>query len=320
MKKLFTFFIISCTCFTFSNAQKIDNLVSFRDIDNTSYFRFNYENDYFANGDENYTQGYNFELFLKSLKKNPINFLFFKPKNSIKKYGLALEHIGFTPDNYVSENIQFGDRPFASTIMLKSMIITVNTNKKLRLFSSINLGIIGPAAFGEDMQVGIHKWTGNKIPKGWKNQIKNDIVINYEIGLEKQIVTVASFLSLQAQSNIKAGTLFTNASLGLNATFGIIDKPFTIKNSAKKFKFYGFLQSIGTAVVYDATLQGGMFNNSSTYTISSGEVKRLTGQYSYGFILKTRTLFFEYSRYFITKEFNSGSSAKWGGIKIGFTF
>ncbi|AEH02192.1 lipid A deacylase LpxR family protein [Lacinutrix sp. 5H-3-7-4] len=320
MKKLFTFFIISCTCFTFSNAQKIDNLVSFRDIDNTSYFRFNYENDYFANGDENYTQGYNFELFLKSLKKNPINFLFFKPNNSTKKYGLSLEHIGFTPDDYVSENIQFGDRPFASAIMLKSMIITINTTKKIRLISSFNLGIIGPAAFGEDMQVGIHKWTGNKIPKGWKNQIKNDIVVNYEIGLEKQIVTVAPVFSLQAQSKIKAGTLFTNASFGLSATFGIIDKPFSIKNSAKKFNFYGFLQSIGTAVVYDATLQSGMFNNSSTYTISSGEVKRLTGQYAYGFILKTRTLFFEYSRYFITKEFNSGSSAKWGGIKIGFTF
>ena len=37
-------------------------------------------------------------------------------------------------------------------------------------------------------------------------------------------------------------------------------------------------------------------------------------------VIKTKTLYFEYTRSAITKEFKSGSAAKWGGIRIGFTF
>jgi hypothetical protein len=108
-------------------------MVAFRTIKSDSYFRFNYENDYFASTDENYTQGYNLELVLPVFKKNPINYLFYKPENSAIKYGLALEHIGFTPYAYEKTEIQHNDRPFASAIMLKSFIIATDTIKKATL-------------------------------------------------------------------------------------------------------------------------------------------------------------------------------------------
>lgn len=318
----YVIYLLTLFCFiSISNAQKIDNLVSFRDINSKSYFRYNYENDYFAATDENYTQGYNFELFLESLEKNPINYLFFKLKNSTHKYGLSIEHIGFTPNDYVSEAIQIGDRPFAAAIMLKSMQISTNSENKTRFTASFNLGIIGPGAFGEEMQVGIHEATGNKIPKGWKNQIKNDVVINYEVGFEKQIISYNNLFSLQLNSNVKVGTLFTNASVGFNTTFGIIDSPFSIAEERKKnFKLYAYFQPMASVVAYDATLQGGLFNTESPYTISNNNIERLTAQYHYGLALKTKTLYFEYSRTAITREFKTGSSYKYGSIKIGFTF
>ncbi|WP_452224570.1 lipid A deacylase LpxR family protein [Lacinutrix chionoecetis] len=321
MNKPLLYLIFSFCCITSVYAQKIDNMASFRDIDSNTYFRFNYDNDYFAATDENYTQGYNFELFLESLEKNPINNLFIKAENSTKKYGLSIEHIGFTPNDYVSEAIQFGDRPFAAAIMLKSMQITTNSNNKSRIASSFNLGLIGPGAFGEEMQVGIHKATGNKIPKGWKNQIKNDVVINYEIGYEKQILHYLNLVSLLLNSTVKVGTLFTNASIGFNTTFGIIDTPFsTVKKSDKHFKLYAYFQPIVSVIGYDATLQGGLINTKSPYTISNSNIERFTGQYHYGLVLKTKTLYFEYSRAAITREFKTGNSAKYGGVKIGFTF
>ncbi|WP_055445822.1 lipid A deacylase LpxR family protein [Lacinutrix mariniflava] len=303
-----------------SNAQKIDNSASFRDINSTSYFRYNYDNDYFAATDENYTQGYNFELVLKSLEKNPINKLFLKTESSTTKYGLAIEHIGFTPNDYVSEDIQIGDRPFSAAIMLKSFVISTNFAKKTRFTSSFSLGIIGPGAFGEEMQVGIHEATGNKIPKGWKNQIKNDFVINYEVGYEKQLFRYNKLIAIQAHSNLKFGTLFTNAAVGLNTVIGIIDTPFSKPENTKRFKLYAYVQPTLNIIGYDATLQGGVFNNKSPYTISSNNIERITAQYNYGLVLKTKTLYFEYSRSAITREFKSGSSAKYGGIKIGFTF
>jgi hypothetical protein len=300
-------------------AQKIDNLASFRDVKSINYFRFNYDNDYFASSDENYTQGYNFELVAPYLKTNPINHLFFKPKDAEIRYGLALEHIGFTPKRYQFAEIQFGDRPFASAIMLKSFIITTNPLKKSRFTSSFNLGIIGPAAFGKEMQVAIHEATGNTIPLGWQNQIKNDVVLNYEVGYEKQLFRYANLLSLQVHGNAKAGTLFTNASAGLNATFGLINDAFSTTEKTNGFQLYAYGQPILNAIGYDATLQGGLFNNRSPYTISSSNLERFTGQFNYGIVLKTKTLYFEYTSSRMTKEYKTGSAYKWGGIKIGFT-
>ncbi len=293
-------------------------MASFRDIKSTNYFRFNYDNDYFASTDKNYTQGYNFELVAPFLEKNPLNYLFLKPSNSEYKYGLSIEHIGYTPDNIKSSEIQYGDRPFAASIMIKSFSIATDTLQKSRFISSLNLGLIGPGAFGKEMQVAIHKATGNTIPEGWQNQIKNDLVLNYEVSYEKQLLRHKNLLALAGNTNLRLGTLFTNASAGLTATIGIINSPFTTVKNKNKFQFYIYSQPIVSVIGYDATLQGGLFNKKSPYTISSNSINRFTAQFNYGIVLQTKTLYFEYSRTLLTREYDLGNSAEWGGIKIGF--
>ncbi len=310
------FFAISLSLFS----QKIEHFKSFRDIKSDRYFRFNYDNDYFAATDENYTQGYNLELVMPSLKKNPINSLFFKTTESNLKYGLAIEHIGFTPNDYASPEIQFGDRPFASAIMLKPFIIAINSEEKFRLTQSYSFGLIGPGAFGKEMQVGIHEATGNKIPQGWKHQIKNDVVINYNVDYEQQLVNFKNVFSLQGVTGLEIGTLFTNASLGINATLGIINTPFLPSEKRNGFRVYAYAGTVGNVIGYDATLQGGLFNRKSVYTISSNDIERFTATFNYGFVVQTKTLYFEYARSAMTREFETGSSAKYGGIKVGFTF
>ena len=318
--KTITFFLVLFLFQMLAFSQKIDNMASFRDIKSNHYFRYNYDNDFFASSDENYTQGYNFELVTPYFKKNPANFLFFKPKNNEFKYGLSLEHIGFTPFNIKSEEIQVGDRPFAAAIMLKSFAIATDTISKSRFISSLSIGLIGPGAFGKEMQVGIHKATGNTIPQGWINQIKNDVVLNYEVSYEKKIAGYKNLFSLQTNSSLRLGTLFTNASVGFNATLGIINAPFTSVDNKNKFQLYLYSQPIITVVGYDATLQGGLFNTKSTYTIPNNSVERFTAQHNYGMVLQTKTMYFEYSRTSITREFETGKAAKYGGIKVGFKF
>lgn len=319
MIKTILVFILSVGWIQISNAQKIDNLVSFRDIKSYSYFRLNYDNDFFAASDKNYTQGYNLELVSPAFKKNPVNYLFYRPKDTETRYGLALEHIGFTPSSYELSTIQFGDRPFASAIMLKSFITATNQLAHVRFTSSFSFGMIGPAAFGAEMQTVIHEATGNKIPLGWRNQIKNDIVLNYELGYEKQLFRFRDLFSIHATSTIKAGTLFTNGSVGANTVFGIINSPYEPTTKRNGFKLYAFAQPVVHAIVYDATLQGGLFNKKSPYVVVKENIERITGQFNFGIILKTKTLYFEYVRSIITKEITTGSNAKWGGIKIGFT-
>ena len=297
--------------------QKIDNMASFRDIKSSNYFRFHYDNDYFTSQDRDYTQGYNFELVSPKLIKNPIQYLLVSPKNSEFKYGLSLEHIGFTPDNIAGDAIQFGDRPFAAAIMLKSFCIAVDTLHTSRIVSSLNLGIIGPGAFGGDMQTAIHKATGNTIPRGWHNQIKNDVVINYELSYEKQLLRFHDFFTIQTNTTLRLGTLFTNASFGINTTIGIINSPFTSVKNKNKFQLYIFAQPLVNIIGYDATLQGGLFNHKSVYTINDSDIERLTLQNNFGIVLQYHGLYLEYTRTMLTREFTTGNVNKWGGIRIG---
>ncbi len=299
-------------------AQKIDNLASFRNMESESYFRFNYDNDYFAATDKNYTQGYSFEFVAPFLIKNPVNHLFFRSESSSNRYGIAVEHIGFTPRNIESPEIQEGDRPFAAAIMLKSFLISTNSEKRSRFTSSFSLGSIGPGAFGKEMQVGIHKATGNVIPEGWRNQIRNDVVLNYEVGYEKQLFRYRNFFSVQSNSNLQVGTLFTNASVGFNSVAGLINSPFSSEEKQRKFQLYLYAQPLVKIVGYDATLQGGLFSNASPYTIPAGEVERFVGQINYGVVFKINNLYLEYTRTTINREFETGNSANWGGIKLGF--
>ncbi len=301
-------------------SQKIDHLTSFRDMGSQSYFRFNYDNDFFAASDKNYTQGYSFEYANPSFKKNPVNHIFIKPKGNHFTYGLVLEHIGYTPSDFVSPDIQIDDRPFAAAIYLKSFAVATDTIKKSRLSQSLSLGLIGPGAFGREMQTAIHKLIENKTPGGWDNQIQNELVLNYKIGYEKQIFNYKNIVNTQAITSLQLGTLFTNASVGFNSTIGLLDHPFARNSTPSKFKFYAFVQPTVHVVGFDATLQGGIFTNDNPYTISSKNIERLTAQIDYGLILKYRKLYLEYSRTSITKEFSFGNSAKWGGFKAGLLF
>lgn len=312
---LFTFLFPICLL-----AQKIDNMASFRDMNAKRYFRFNYDNDYFASRDQDYTQGYSFELVSPKMKNNPITNLLIKPMNTENQFGISIEHIGFTPFNIKNSKIEYGDRPFAATIMLKSFVIAIDTIRKSRLISSMNIGLIGPGAFGKEMQVAIHEATGNTIPEGWQNQIKNDVVLNYEVSYEKQLISYRNLFSVSSNTRLRVGTLFTNAGIGLTTTFGIVNTPFSSIKTKNSFSLYGFAQSMVNIIGYDATLQGGIFNKKSPYTISNSEMERITAQANFGMILQTRTLYFEYTRTLITREFKPSYSSKWGGIKIGFRF
>lgn len=298
-------------------AQKIDNSASFRDVKSDNYIRLHYENDVFTKTDYDYTQGLNIEFTSLWLRKNPINHILITPKKSEFKYGLSFEHICFTAKDLESFEIQYGDRPFAAALMFKGFVIATDTIQASRISSSFTIGVIGSAAFG-DFQRKLHKVIDSGYPNGWYHQIKNDVVLNYEISYEKQLLRLGNAFSLQSTTNVKAGTLFTNASLGLNASLGIINSPFTSVKNNNKFQLYVYSQPLVNVIGYDATLQGGLFNNKSPYTIPNGDVERFTLQNNFGIVLYTGRFYFEYSHTLLTREIKTAASHNWGGFRIGY--
>jgi lipid A 3-O-deacylase len=300
-------------------SQAMDNTVVYRNIQGDKYFRINYENDFFAASDRDYTQGILIEKVHPDIGRFFLTKALWHPANSDLKYGLALEHNAYTPNKIDQYEIQTGDRPYAGVLMLKTFLIATDPAKGERMSVSFDAGVIGPAAGGEQMQRTIHHWINYEQPEGWHNQIKNDVVINYQVNLEKELYRMGDLFSIAGYGSVRLGTLSDKLSAGLTFLLGNVKSAFTpAKNQRKRFQWYVYDQILGNAIGYDATLQGGLFSHGNVYTIPGSQVSRLTCQNKFGLILMFNHLFLEYYRTGSTEEFNTTSYHRTGGLQLGF--
>ena len=312
--------IISAACWFSSFAQLTDNTSTFRNINNKSYFRFLYDNDYFTKTDEYYTQGFTLEYVHPSLKYFPVSRLLIKARNSDPQYGISINHIVYTPTNTESDAIIYGDRPFAAAISIKTFLTSSDSITGQHISSALSVGVMGPAAQGKEMQTTLHRWLKNELPKGWQNQIQNDVIINYQLNYEKKLFSAGDFFLLNGAAEARIGTLDDKVSGGFNFIAGHFNNPYHPSNNKKKIQYYVYGQSRIGIVAYDATLQGGLFNRSSAYIISSGDISRVTFQADAGIIVNFRHLYLSYTQSYLTKEFLTSHYHRWGGISIGCSF
>ena len=307
---------IHMTC----DAQVIDNTSTFKNISRRSYFRFQYDNDYFTKADRYYSQGISFEYVHPHLRYFPVTKILLKPLNSTFTYGIALHIFGYTPTSILSDSILYGDRPYAALITLKTFSIANDTIRKKRIAAAFTIGVIGPAGLGNEIQTNIHRWLKNPLPKGWNNQIQNDIILNYQVNYEKQLVAAAGNFLLNGTGELRVGTLDDRLSGGINFMAGNFNDPFaSTALHKKKIAYYFYSQSRLHIVGYDASMQGGLFNRYNPYIISVKDIERFVFQADAGITVSFQKLFLSYSQSFITREFESGKQHRWGGINIGFS-
>ena len=248
-----------------ASGQAIDNTFSFKNINEDKYFRLNYENDFFSATDIYYTQGIHLELVTPRIKHFPLSKILVHPHFSSVKYGIGVEHDGYTPTSISSDTILYGDRPFAACLFLKTFLIATDTGKKQRISTSLSTGVIGQAAGGREMQVGIHRWLHDITPHGWTNQIHNDAIFDYQVDYERQILSYGYLLSVDADCMARGGTLSDKIGAGTTIIIGYFDSPFALEteyfqslhHTKKHFRIYAYEHAEADLVGYDATLQGG---------------------------------------------------------------
>jgi len=311
--------LLTCLIPLAAGAQAIDNTLAYKNINSDSYFRINYENDFFSGTDEYYTQGIHLELVAPWVKKFPLSYLLIRPRYSYIRYGLGVEHDGYTPTSVTNPAILYGDRPFAACLFAKNFLIAIDSVKKQRFSTALSTGVIGQAAGGAEMQTSIHKLLGDYTPRGWPNQIHNDVILNYQVDYEKQLVAVGKVFCWDADGIARAGTLSDKAGIGTTLMFGYFDSPFgTTTASGSNFRIYAYERPGINLVGYDATLQGGIFDRTSPYTISANDINRITYENRFGFVVVYRRLYLEYFQSVLSREFRTENFHVWGGIQVAF--
>jgi len=312
---LFLFRVLECL------GQPIDNTASARTISGSTYTRFYYDNDFFTSTDGNYSQGINLEVVNSGLRKFPLSKLLVSIGSGMKKYGIALEHLAYTPTSIRHEEIIYGDRPFAACFYFKTFKLSVDTIRNILFSTTINAGVIGKIAGGEWMQKTIHRNLNNIEPLGWDNQVKNDVILNYDITFEKALMPYRKGIMFSSISKLSLGTLRDNFGTGFSVMAGKFDNPFfTITHSGNDFQCKLYSSALITLIGYDASFQGGLFNNDSPYTIAAKDISRLVLSSEAGITIQFKKLSAEYVQKIISKEFKTGEFHRWGGIRLGWKF
>ena len=245
---------------------------------------FTLDNDLFAGSDRYYTNGV--RLAWRSAAYTPPGWLAdlgrlsraLLPPDGVRRWGLALGQSLFTPEDIARANPDPDDRPYAAWLYGAVNLASATPTSLSRL--ELQLGVVGPAALGEEAQNTVHRINRGQEAQGWDFQLANEPGVNaiasriwrYDRPLAGDDgFAVGALPSLtvslgNVQTHAAAGLLL-RAGWGLDADFG----PPRIRPSVAGSAFveagqswggYVFAGFEGRTVARDIFLDGNSFQDS----------------------------------------------------------
>lgn len=295
-----------------------------------SKFEIGLDNDIFDNTDRYYTNGIYITYTSPAFAFWRINSILPVSNRNCMEYNtLELHHAMFTPLTTKVTPTLKNDRPYSSILYLRFSRKSEIPDKGLSLKASFDIGVIGKAAGGELLQKGVHAGLPtNDEPMGWDTQIANDFIINYTYELRQRFFTKGTFNAYSINS-ASLGTLNTSASSGIGIRIST-DKDFLsplpstlneLSNRSSRVWKCSFETNItGTAVAYNATLNGGLMNKTSIFVLKPHEIERLLVNVEMSFNARYKKYGIQFAQNYLSKEFTKGKCHYWGriGLSIGF--
>lgn len=181
-------------------------------------------------------------------------------------YKSDASHIANVPPYYTTYN---QDRPFTAYLFAGTSLNWFYANESVLKFN-IEIGTIGPAALGKQVQYAIHNLVGAYPPLGWRKQLNNEPGLNLRLDYKKLMYrNDSNWFDITFDPDVWLGNTFTGAYAGLQLRAGNLNKLYesagtnsrvsSNNNEPQKHEFYFFTQPQFNYVAYDATIEGGLF-------------------------------------------------------------
>lgn len=302
-----------------------------------------HENDIFAplNRDENYTGGLKIDVMTPTIFKS-LN----KSGKTLNIHRFGVGGTGYTPQALDSVNIVYGDRPYASIVFFNLGNIFYNLESGFTLKNNLYIGTMGTDGPG-NLQSWLHRvgaaGSTRPIPLGWNNQIaynESKFVLNFNTQISQliggdsgKIILGQKFhyVDVRGIANINLGNYMSNFEGGLrlnlfNFNSSILsgyspDIPLMDGNGCSNFRANLFVEPIIRYSIFNATLEGSMFNDSSVYTIAPSRVQRVLFDFKTGINMTIyNSIYLRYSLHGRSQEFIDGKKFHlWGAVTIGYS-
>ena len=283
-----------------------------------------FENDMFNRMDWYFSNGNIISFYHSVFEKSPVNHILLPVRArepDVVYFGFRLRQEIYTPRDLNTDEIQAGDHPYAATLSLVEEKIVNRFENGIRFTSTLQLGIIGPAALGLNAQEFIHLITPSDPPQGWSNQVGNDLMLNYSLKVDKEILR-DEFSQFALQGKARLGTVYTDATTGFWVRFEHLPRFFRsiAPDPLRRANFYAGMGAEIRVVGYDASLQGGIFNRTSPYTIPSGDVNRLVVGLNAEVVLEIERHVLSVSQSVTGPRFRQADWHAWVGIGYNYWF
>ncbi len=275
--------------------------------------KVHFDNDIFNNTDYYFTNGAQISLITPLAKRTPLIHILPKLRNrQVDIGGFSITQNIYTPTNPDVSDVMDGDRPFSSYLTLGQFRESYNFSRNLSIKSSLNIGVLGPAALGDYVQSSIHEIE----PIGWDNQIQNSLVLNYHLQIEKGLFSNPN-LEVNLVGKADIGTLYNRGGGGLNIRLGSFTPVYWGSlHKEGPLQYWFSIKGELSAVAYDATLQGGLLNPNNPYTIAAADINRLVAKASIGFAVYYNNYGFEFENFYWSPEFEGAYDFRYGRLSF----
>ncbi len=313
-----------------------------------------FENDLFANTDDNYTNGIKLSLSSPDLTK------FTDSRRFAPWIGWWVEHLPFvdqeskehsqrnvtvsvgqkiyTPNDTQTTALITDDRPYAGWLYFGTAFHT-KTSQRLDTVE-MNLGVVGSYSLAEDAQNFIHELRDIPSANGWDNQLNNEPAFAF-IYEQKRRHRPDNFykrfgFDVIAHAGASLGTVYTYMNAGVEARIGwnipadfgtSLIRPGGDTNAPADssdprisdpdaFSAHLFVATTGRVVLRDIFLDGNTFSDSHSI-----DKNYLVGDLIFGASTIYQGFKLSYSQVIRTREFKGQeSSHNFGSISLSFSF
>jgi lipid A 3-O-deacylase len=197
-----------------------------------------------------------------------------------RRYALSFGQSFFTPSVIAADPPDPRDRPYAGWLYLGASLLQ-DTDRRMLEHLELQLGVVGPAALGKQVQRQWHEFVDGAEPLGWDSQLENEpgVVLSYERKWRLKLIgDGASGIDLIPELGGSLGNVFTYGEAGVLLRFGRNLQadygPARIRPALSgtdyfnrdymdgDFGIYGFVGAQGRAVARNIFLDGNTFRSS----------------------------------------------------------
>lgn len=293
------------------------------------------ENDSVGGTDRNYTNGLLLSYLFEDRKGPDFAYrladkIWGQDSEGPRHFSIALGHSIYTAESRTAVEARPEEHPYSAWLYIQSGLTVAQANYTDVL--KLEVGIIGPAALGEEVQNNFHDIIGVERAEGWSNQLRNEpgLVTHFERtwngwGYENED---GFGVRLNPHVGASLGNILIEARTGFTVSLGrYLDAQFpaariepgpALPSRQAKDKLYWnvFMGMEGRAVAHNLFLDGSTFRDSL-----SVDRKPFTGDVHFGMTVGTGRVSGSFTYIVRAKEFETQTSVQqYGSFTLSYRF